>query len=200
VKLRSRKYPEIKSSWNWALAAICLIPIPFIALYRKSLFTGTAHLTDAQWSLTLGWSGNALMYFMLVCAVFIVFNMERTIRSSIGRTRWQLKFMALGVGGLFALRIYVVSQSILFSTFNVGFGTTLAMALLAANLLFAFSLARGRSLNVDVYFSRATIQNSLTIILAGIYLLAVGLLRASDEHLSARRMRSRWTHSSYLFP
>jgi putative PEP-CTERM system histidine kinase len=77
---------------------------------------------------------------------------------------------------LFALRIYVVSQSILFSTLDTRFGTTFAMALLAADLLFAFSLARGSSLNVDVYFSRATIQNSLTIILAGIYLLAVGLL------------------------
>jgi len=167
---------KVKAWWNWALLAVCVAPVPFIALFRRSLFTGTAHLSGAQWSLSLGWSGRALMYFMLVNAVFIVFNMERTIRSSIGRTRWQLKFMALGVGGLFALRIYIGSQSILFSTLNTGFGTTCAMALLAANLLFAFSLARGRSLNVDVYFSRATIQNSLTIILAGIYLLAVGLL------------------------
>src|SRR6266571_4723613 len=50
------------------------------------------------------------------------------------------------------------------------------MALLAANVLFALSLARGWSLNVDVYLSTVTIQNSLTIILAGIYLLTVGAL------------------------
>ena len=50
------------------------------------------------------------------------------------------------------------------------------MALLAANLLFAFSFARGRFLDVNVYFSRATIENSLTIVLSGIYLVAVGVL------------------------
>jgi len=83
--------------------------------------------------------------------------------------------MALGVGGLFALRIYLATQALLFSRIDTGLGTTSAVALLAANLLFAVSLSRARSLNTDVYLSRATIQNSLTIILAGTYLVAVGV-------------------------
>jgi putative PEP-CTERM system histidine kinase len=118
----------------------------------------------------------ALEYYILIISVLIVFNIERIIRSSIGRTRWQLKFMALGIGGLFALGIYTGSQAILYKTLDTSYGTTSAMALLAANLLFAFSFARGRSLDVDVYFSRATIQNSLTILFAGVYLLSVGVI------------------------
>ena len=168
--------PVIQSRWKWGLAAICLVPAPFCAIFRSSLFSGPVRSGTAGWILPLGWSGMALEYFILIVSVVIVFNMERIIRSSIGRTRWQLKFMALGIGGLFALRIYSGSQSILFSTLDTGFGTNSTMALLAANLLFAFSFARGRSLDVDVYFSRATIQNSLTIILAGVYLLSVGVL------------------------
>src|SRR5437764_8854116 len=90
--------------------------------------------------------------------------------------RWQIKFMVLAVGGLFALRIYTSSQSLLFSTIDTGFGTIHGMALIAANLLFAIALFRGSSLTVDVYLSGAAIQNSLTIVFAGIYLLAVGVL------------------------
>jgi putative PEP-CTERM system histidine kinase len=91
--------------------------------------------------------------------------------------------MALGVGGLFALRIYLASQSLLFFSVDTGFGAINAVALLAANILFAFSLARGRLLDVDVYLSTATIQNSLTILLAGVYLLSVGLLARLAQHL-----------------
>jgi hypothetical protein len=116
---------------------------------------------------------------MLVNAVFIVFNMERTIRSSIGDAL-AIEIHGSGSRRVICPPIYMAANPFSFSTLHTRFGTTFAMALLAANLLFAFSLARGRSLNVDVYFSRATIQNSLTIILAGIYLLAVGLL----AHLS----------------
>jgi putative PEP-CTERM system histidine kinase len=170
------KSPVFQSRWKWGMVALCLIPVPFFAIFRSSLFAGTVRSGTEGRILPFGWSGMVLEYYILIISVLIVFNIERIIRSSIGRTRWQLKFMALGIGGLFALRIYSGSQSILFSTLDTSFGTTSAMALLAANLLFAFSFARGRSLDVDVYFSRATIQNSLTILLAGVYLLSVGVL------------------------
>jgi putative PEP-CTERM system histidine kinase len=166
----------IQSRWKWALAALCLMPVPFFAIFRESFFQGPVQSNASGWILAFSWAGMLLEYYILIISVVIVFNMERVIRSSIGRTRWQLKFMALGIGGLFALRIYIGSQSILFSSMDTGFGTASALALLAANLLFAFSFLRGRSLDVDVYFSRATIHSSLTIILAGVYLLSVGVL------------------------
>jgi putative PEP-CTERM system histidine kinase len=164
----------LQSRWKWGVVALCLVPVPFFAVFRSSLFAPL--LGMGRRTLPFGWSGMFLEYYILIISVLIVFNIERIIRSSIGRTRWQLKFMALGIGGLFALRIYTGSQSILYKTLDTSYGTTSAMALLAANLLFAFSFARGRSLDVDVYFSRATIQNSLTILLAGVYLLSVGVI------------------------
>jgi putative PEP-CTERM system histidine kinase len=98
--------------------------------------------------------------------------------------RWQIKFMALGVGGLFSLRLYLASQSLLYANIDTAFGTINALALLAACALFAISLSRGRVLNVEVYLSTATIQNSLTIILAGIYLLVVGVLARVARYAS----------------
>jgi len=144
--------------------------------FRGSLFIKSVYLQDIErLLLPLGRPAQILQIFFLLTSVFIVFNVERTLRSSTGRIRWQIKFMALGVGGLFALRIYLATQALLFSRIDTGLGTTSAVALLAANLLFAVSLSRARSLNTDVYLSRATIQNSLTILLAGTYLVAVGV-------------------------
>jgi len=176
------------SKWKWVLLASGLLPMAFIAIFRKSLFQGQIHLEDeARWSIPLTWQGQTLKVFFLIAAILILFNLERTLRSSMGRMRWQIKFMALGVGELFALRIYLVSQNLLYARVDTGLGAVNAIALLAANLLFILSLVRGRSLNVDVYLSTATIQNSLTIVLTGVYLLSVGVLANLAKYSSLNR-------------
>src|SRR5262249_54834926 len=65
--------------------------------------------------------------------------------------------------------------ALLYSRLDTRLEITNAIALIVANLLFTFSLSRAPSLNVEVYLSRATIQNSLTIILAGIFLVSIGV-------------------------
>ena len=165
------------SQWRWVLAAAILGPVGFLAVFRASIFIGAIYLESSErWSILFGWPGRVLQTFILLMSVLILFNLERTVRSSSGRMRWQIKFMVLGVGGLFALRIYLASQSLLFSTTDTGSGVVAGMALIAANILFAIGLLRGTSLTVDVYLSGAAIQNSLTIVFAGVYLLAIGLL------------------------
>ena len=176
---------RLLSTWKWVLLTATTGPLLFIAIFRKSIFTGSIFLQDAaRWSISLGWSGRALQFFFLIASVLILFNLERTVRSSTGRMRWQIKFMALGVGGLFALRIYLASQSLLFAALDTGLGPINAVALIAANLLFAASLFRGSSLNVDIYLSRTAIQNSLTLILAGMYLVTVGVLARLARYVS----------------
>jgi putative PEP-CTERM system histidine kinase len=165
------------SRWKWLLGAVSVAPVMFVIASRTLLVTGYPHLEGAaRWVLLFGWPGRVLQCFILAGSILIVFNLERTLRSSIGRMRWQIKFIALGVQGLFALRIYLASQALLFGNLDTGLGAINAVALIAADLLFAISLARGRLLKGDVYLSTAGITNSFTIILAGVYLLAVGML------------------------
>ena len=174
--------------WQWALIGAGAIPCLFIVAFRRSLVAGSFELVGpGRWFLPLAWPGQALALFVLVASVLILFNLERTIRSSTGRMRWQIKFLALGVGGLFALRVYLSSQALLFSRIDTGLGSVSAVALLAANVLFTLSLLRGRSLSVDVYLSTDAIRNSLTIVLAGIYLLAVGVLAYTVRYFNPNR-------------
>jgi len=163
--------------WKWLLIAAGALPVSLVAVYRKALFTGEASLIGAErWIIPLNWPGRVVQLVFLAVSVLVLFNLERTIRSSTGRLRWQIKFMVLGVGGLFALRVYLASQSLLFSAMDTGLSPVNAVALLAANVLFSVSLFRGRSLNVGIYLSRTAIENSMTLILSGVYLLLVGVL------------------------
>jgi putative PEP-CTERM system histidine kinase len=173
------------SRWKWLLVGMVVAPVAFVAAFHKTLFLGATYLESTeQWSILLGWPGRAVQLFLILTSVLILLNLEQTVRSATGRLRWQIKFMILGLGGLFALRIYLASQSLLYSTVNTGFITINGLVLIAANLLFAVSLLRGSSLNVDVYLSTTAIQNSLTIILTGIYLIAVGLFARIAHTLS----------------
>ena len=173
------------AKWKWPLVGLGAIPVFIVVFFRNSILADVVTVPKAgRWSLPLGWGGQALELFVLVTSILILFNLERTIRSSTGRMRWQIKFLALGVGGLFALRVYLSSQELLYQRIDTGLGAVSAVALLAANLLFTLSLIRGRSLSVDVYLSTTAIRNSLTIILAGVYLLAVGLLGHTVRYFS----------------
>ncbi len=163
--------------WKWALIGAGAIPCLFIVAFRRSLVAGSFELVGpGRWFLPLAWPGQALALFVLVASVLILFNLERTIRSSTGRMRWQIKFLALGVGGLFALRVYLSSQALLFSRIERVWAPCPQLRFSRRTFSSRSLLLRGRSLNVDVYLSTAAIRNSLTIVLAGVYLLAVGLL------------------------
>jgi putative PEP-CTERM system histidine kinase len=175
----------ILSKWRWVLGPAAAVPVVILGVFRKDLFTGQVFLQSAaRWLIPLNWPGKTLQLLILFVSVLILFNLERTIRSSTGRVRWQIKFMALGVGGLFATRTYLASQSLLFAGLDTAFGTINAFALVAANILFALSLARGRLPNVELYLSSATIRNSFTIVFAGVYLLSVGVLARFARYFS----------------
>jgi putative PEP-CTERM system histidine kinase len=76
---------------------------------------------------------------------------------------------------LFAVRAYASSQALLFHAINLSLQTLNSVALLIACLLIARSLFRAGHFDMDVYPSHSVLHNSFTVLLAGIYLLIVGV-------------------------
>ena len=73
------------------------------------------HADDMQilaGDLRLGWAGIVLYAFLLIGSILVLTNLERTFRAAVGTMRWRIKFMVLGVGVLFAVRIYTTSQAL----------------------------------------------------------------------------------------
>lgn len=154
------------------VAAIAL-PLAFTLAYREALaFRVTL---DGQQFIRLGWPGLALHGLLLIGSIIVLMNLERTYRASVGTIRWRIKFMLIGVGILFIVRVYTSSQSLLFRGADPLVDSVNSGALLVAVLLFIRSLLRDSQLNLEVYPSQSLLQNSLTALLAGVYLLFVGV-------------------------
>jgi putative PEP-CTERM system histidine kinase len=170
-------YKEFLSQWKWAILAAFVIPIVLLSFFSDSVIAGRplADVTGAIF-LRLGWSGYALHLLSLLGAVLILMNLERTLRHSIGRTRWQVKFMVFGVGSLFGMHIYTDSQVLLYRLLSTNLEVVKAGVLLLADLLVIVSLARARLLKFDFYVSRTIIYNSFSLLLVGIYFILVGLM------------------------
>jgi putative PEP-CTERM system histidine kinase len=167
---------EFLVKWRLILAAAFLLPVGLALLARRNLIVSISQARTGQyWSLGLGTPGFALNLLFLLGALLVMMNLERTFRSSVGTMRWRIKFMILGLGALFAVRTYTSSQVLLFHAASLPLQTLNSGALLLACLLILRSLLRTGHFDVSVYPSHALLYNSLTVLLAGIYLTLVGV-------------------------
>jgi putative PEP-CTERM system histidine kinase len=160
--------------WRFILGAAFLVPIGLALLFQGKMIA-TANLMGGRWILVLQNVGLTLNVLFLAGAILILMNLERTFRASIGVMRWRIKFMVLGLGILFAVRSYTASQVLLFHAIDSSLQALNSVALLVACLLISRSLVRAGHFDVDIYPSHSILQNSLTIVLAGIYLLVIGI-------------------------
>ena len=170
-------FNEFITRWKWVWLAFLILPLTAIVFFQDAFFIAQPVVgLKTVWMVPIGWSGYAFHLLMLVGSILILMNLERTLRNSTGRLRWQIKFMVLGVGCMFAVRIYTASQSLLYYLVNLSLDLLNGGALIVAVLLILRSLARTRILNVDFYLSQTFLYNSFTIVFVGLYLIAVGIV------------------------
>jgi putative PEP-CTERM system histidine kinase len=118
--------------------------------------------------------GKAVAAFGVLVAVFVLFQLESTLRNSQGVARWQIKYFVLGVMGIFAFKIFILSQTLLEARFEMSLLPAQSTAFVLAGLLIAFGIVRRRLLDVNVFVSRHVVYHSLAIGTVGAYLLSVG--------------------------
>lgn len=166
-------YRDFLRRWRFILGGAFVIPASLAIFFQGRLIdAGTP--ADNPAMLPLGEAGVALNLLFLAGAILILMNLERTFRAAVGTMRWRIKFMILGIGILFAVRSYAASEALLFHALNLSLQALNAVALLAACALISRSLFRTGHFEVDIYPSHSILQNSLTAVLAGIYLLVIG--------------------------
>ena len=168
---------EFIRQWRGVITASLIVPLLFAFLFQGALVVPLPYgAVPDRYILGLGWAGKTLCVFALLSWVFVLLNLERTFRTAVGTLRWRIKFAIIGFAVLFGTRLYSSSQSFLYSAVSRSHGVIQAWALIIACLLIAVSVARSRTFEIDVYPSHAVLYNSLTILLAGVYLVIVGVL------------------------
>lgn len=180
-------YKELVLKWKWFTLISLMLPLSMVIFFRGGLLLSLSTEDGPISRIPLGWSGYVFYLFYLLVSVVILMNLEETLRASTGNKRWQVKFMLLGIGGLFAVQIYTVSHTLLFSSINWGMESINSLAVVVANVCIILSLLRNRFLNVDIYFSRTLLYNSITIVVVGVYLLAVGILTKAISYFGGNQ-------------
>jgi putative PEP-CTERM system histidine kinase len=170
-------YREFLSKRRAAIVFAFLVPIAVAIVGKEWLFQPLDLEAGRNPSLVrLGAAGMGLQLFFLVSAILVLMNLERTFRAAVGTMRWRIKFMVVGIGVLFAVRAYSSSQVLLYHAMSPALQAVNSGALLVACLLILRSLFRVGHFEVSVYPSQSVLQNSITVLLAGIYLVIVGVL------------------------
>jgi putative PEP-CTERM system histidine kinase len=113
---------------------------------------------------------------LLVAAVLILMNLERTFRAAVGTMQWRIKFIVIGLGIVFGARIYSLSQALLFSQGTPPLNDVATVALLIGCALMLVAFLRSGFGEIDVYPSHTVLRTSLTVLLVGSYLFIVGVL------------------------
>ncbi len=182
---------------KWALPIAVIGGLPVIlAVFARDQLIAKVQLDEVAgvWFLVLGMAGSAVNLLLLLASIMVLMNIERTFRASMGTARWRIKYTVLGVGLLFGVRVYTTSQALLFSGEGAPMLLLQVSTLFLACILMAVGMVRTDVAHIDVYPSRYVIHNSLTVILAGIYLLVVGVLAklvsawGGDEALSLQAL------------
>jgi putative PEP-CTERM system histidine kinase len=168
-------YSEFLKRWRLVLIAAFLLPIGLVILFGNDLIVSVGHTETGHWMFRLGIPGIVLNLLFLLSSVLVLMNLERTYRAAVGTMLWRIKFMILGLGVIFAVPAYVSSQVLLFHAVNLSLQAVSVTAVLLGGVLILRSLFRAGHFNTDVYPSQSALHNSLTVLLAGVYLLIVGV-------------------------
>ncbi len=167
---------DFLSRWKFILGGTFLIPLALAGLAYNSLIVPVKDAKSGQWMLGLGQSGFFLTLIFLITTVLVLMNLERTFRAAMGTMRWRIKFMIIGLGMLFAVRAFTSSQTLLTHIIDPRLQVVDAGALFVACILILRSLFREGHFEINVYPSHSVLQSSLTVFLAGIYFLIIGVL------------------------
>lgn len=163
------------AAWKWAVAGLLLIPAVLALPWAGWLFTGQV-LRDPSsgWFLPLGPAGKLFMVLNILGWVLCLANLERTIRSTAGRSRWQVKFLVLGLGALAALQVYKGGQALLFGGVDIALEQVSGLGLLPASLLLGVGVWRCGVREVRIQISQSALYHSITFVAAGLYFLLAG--------------------------
>jgi putative PEP-CTERM system histidine kinase len=161
--------------WRGILIFLGIAPIVVLAISGTDLVMQELRDPAGNVIYATGLGGVILEILILTSAVVTLMNLERTFKASVGTMRWQIKFMLLGVAAIFGARIYTASQVILFRSITFPLELINSTALFLGCVLLIRALTRAGLFKVDVYPSERVLQSSIAGLLAGAYLLVVGV-------------------------
>ncbi|MEK7322283.1 MAG: XrtA/PEP-CTERM system histidine kinase PrsK [Pseudomonadota bacterium] len=148
--------------WTLSLSALtvlllALVLVPFVA---------NEPLVDA-----LGVDTRILGQVIMAVAGLVL--VEQLFRNTRPDSRWAIKYLCLGVGGLLTYDFFFYSDALLFKRLDLDLWQARGLINALVVPLIAVSAARNPEWSLDVFVSRRIVFHSAAVLGAGIYLLAM---------------------------
>lgn len=100
---------------------------------------------------------------------------EQLFRNTPWQHRWGIKYLCLGVGGLFAFDFFFFADALLFQRLDMNIWASRGAASTLAAPLIGISAARNPQWSFDLFVSRKVVFHSTALFAAGVYLLVMSL-------------------------
>jgi len=170
-------YERIPKKFKLILLVIYILSFSFLIFIPSDLFiTLPGPQLYAKNIIFLGEVGRFFTYFLLLCVVFILVNLEAVYRNSIGAKKWQIKYCILGLFAAFIFYIYIISRVMLFRFMDLTLLPVGSIVIIICSGLLAFSFIKHHLMNINIFISRQVFYGSFTIIVVSAYLILVGFV------------------------
>lgn len=155
---------------RWSLAAPILalllsalaLEAPDIVGFDQDLLTQIGRITQTD----------RIVHILL--AVSGVLLLENLYRNATAESRWHINLLTIGVGAIFIYDIVLYADAALFHRVSPALFVARAPVAIVAAPLIALAVARNRGWLVDIRLSRDIIFHTSTLVVSGVFLLAIG--------------------------
>jgi putative PEP-CTERM system histidine kinase len=155
--------PQIKTVWMLTLGMIVFL----------SCWSLLFPITPPQ-TLTSADPGDSPgLGLWLVLSVLGLVLAEQLFRNTPDAGRWAIKPLCLGLGGVFSYDLFLYSDGLLFRHLDFGIWSARGLAHALTIPLILVSAARNKQWTIDIAVSRRLVFSSTSILLSGVYLLAI---------------------------
>lgn len=148
------------------IAAFCA------AVLASTLYSGGISATRPDWFGIIG----------LVQALIGMVLVEQLFRNVRSEQRWGIKFLCLGLGGMFAYDFYLYSDTLLFRQVNQEIWAARGVINALVVPLLAIATARNPNWSLDVSVSRRIVFHSTAMLGAAVYLLLMAAVGYYIRH------------------
>ena len=111
----------------------------------------------------------------LLLSLLGILLVEQLYRSTRPDRRWAIKFLCLGIGGIFIYDFFLYSDALLFNRINPDFWFVRGFINGLCVPFIAISVARNPQWEMDLFVSRHVVYRSTATMAAGIYLIVMAL-------------------------
>ncbi len=159
----SRDGGKKSRSWRLTIAVVCILCIGVVVVEMSGN------------KMVQGWlkleTPDVALFGKLLLSVIGVLMVENLLRNTPTASRWAIKFLCFGIGGLFFYDFFLYADALLFHHVSPDLIATRGVTNALIVPLIAISARRNPNWSIDVFVSRQAVFHSATLIGAGGYLL-----------------------------